>query len=79
MPGRGSRDALLFLVSTWLLELAHGNKIAFYCSDVSGAFDKVDAERLIMKLRCAGMSSTILEVLRSWLCARQARVEVDSA
>ena len=33
--GKGSRDAILFLILNWLLALAGGNKIAVYCSDVS--------------------------------------------
>ena len=47
---RGSRDAIAYLTLKWLDLLRLGNKIAVYLSDVSGAFDKVDSDRLIKKL-----------------------------
>ena len=47
----GARDALLFLVCSWLQILADGGRIGLYCSDVSGAFDRVSASYLIDKLR----------------------------
>ena len=44
---RGSRDALLFLVLSWMECFKRKYKVALYCSDVSGgAFDKVNACRL---------------------------------
>ena len=33
----GARDALLFLILSWILALANGSKIGVYCSDVAGA------------------------------------------
>ena len=42
--GRGARDALALLVLTWVKALRTGRKIGVYCSDVSGAFDRVRAE-----------------------------------
>ena len=75
LSSRSWRSRCFTFLSYYLVNrLANGNKIAFYCSDVSGAFDKVDADRLLMKLRYAGISSSILNVLRSWLSVRQARV-----
>ena len=41
----GARDAVLLYVLSWIYELNIGNKVGVYCSDVSGAFDKVDAAR----------------------------------
>ena len=74
---RGSRDALLFLVLSWLECFLRKGRIAFYCSDVSGAFDKVNAERLLKKLRARGMPSDLLAVLRSWLQCRLGKVVVS--
>ena len=67
-PGRGAKDALLFLVLCWLLAFAHSKKIGLYCSDVSGAFDKVDASILLTKARTLGLNQKILDVLYGWLC-----------
>ena len=73
---RGARDALLYLMLSWLLTLANGKKIGIYCSDVSGAFDKVDAQRLLMKLRLFGLHPQLLEVIKSWLRKRRAHIAV---
>ena len=48
-----------------------------YCSDVSGAFDKVAASRLTKKLRKPGLPQELLGVLAGWLGPRRARVVVD--
>ena len=76
MPQRGARDALAHLVITWLLQFCKKLKIAVYCSDVSGAFDKVNSSRLLRKLQAKGVPEEILAVLKSWLAARKARVAV---
>ena len=44
--GHGSRDALLFLTASWLHAFMEKKRVAAYCSDVSGAFDRVCFERL---------------------------------
>ena len=51
-------------------------KIAVYCFDVSGAFDKVNSRRLLRKLRARGVPDAILMVIQSWLYERRARVAV---
>ena len=38
---RGARDALAYMVLTWLQGFNRRFKFAVYCSDVSRAFDKV--------------------------------------
>ena len=47
---RGARDVLALLALKWVRSLGRGRKIAVYCSDVSGAFDKVSSKRLLAKL-----------------------------
>lgn len=77
IPNRGYRDALLFTVCSWLWALATKKRVGVYCSDVSGAFDRVDAERLIMKLRARGVHERVLKLLQSWLSDRTAHVCVE--
>ena len=55
MPERGARDALAQLVLTWICLFWKKRKVAVYCSDVSGAFGKVDSRRLTQKLRARGV------------------------
>ena len=60
---RGARDALLLMVCCWLLALNSGEKVAVDCADVAGAFDRVDAERLALKLQALGVARPLLRVL----------------
>jgi len=76
MPERGARDALAFAVMVWIIELAKGRKVAVYCSDVSGAFDRVELQRMIKKLEAKKIDPAIIALLTSWLRNRQARVLV---
>ena len=74
--GRGGRDALLHTTLSWIWELCNGRKIAVFCSDVSGAFDKVRASRLLEKLAAKGVNEQLLRLLRSWLAVRSSVVIV---
>jgi hypothetical protein len=77
--GRGARDALALLMVTWLQALAAGRKIAVYCSDVSGAFDRVPLQRLAAKLKQKGLHPQMVAVLISWLQQRIAHIVVAGA
>ena len=72
----GARDAIAFYASCWLLALCRGSKIGIYCSDVSGAFDRVSADRMVRKLAAYGVNTRLLNVIRSWLRDRKARIVV---
>ena len=74
--GRGARDALAFLTVTWLLTLNARGKIIVYNSDVSGAFDRVSVQRLVEKLKAKGFHPRLIEVIKSWLQQRCAKVVV---
>ena len=74
--GRGARDAILLLVLSWLTSMARGYKVALYCSDVSGAFDKIAANLLIRKLQQRGLPQHIVKLLGSWFDTRTAKVIV---
>ena len=63
----GARDAVLHYVLSWIGGVNEGCKIGVYCSDVSGAFDKVDSELLLRKLSSLGLCASLLVVIRSWL------------
>ena len=77
--GRGARDALAILSLTWVIALGAGRKVAVYCSDVSGAFDRVPLERLVNKLRRKGIHPQIVAVLASWRQQRCGQVVVGGA
>ena len=73
---RGARDAVAYLVLAWLAAFKEKASIALYMSDVSGAFDRVSACRLLDKLRAKGMPDDLIKVIQSWLRQRSARVIV---
>ena len=50
--------------------------MGLYCSDVSGAFDRVRCVRLVEKLRRSGLHPTIVRFLESWLEDRISMVVV---
>lgn len=75
--GRGARDALAILAPTWIIALGTGRKIAVYCSDVSGAFDRVSLQRLVAKLRKKGLHPQLIAVMTPWLQKRFAHVVVS--
>ena len=60
---RGARDALAMLTAVWIERLAAGRKVAIYCSDVSGAFDKVPLKRLVQKLTNTKLHPKLVAVL----------------
>jgi hypothetical protein len=74
--GRGARDALATLTLTWVIALGAGRMIAVYCSDVSGAFDRVRRERLIAKLEKKGLHPRLVALMDSGLQERSAQVVV---
>ena len=74
---RGLRDALGFNLMSWILMFHSGHRVGLYCSDVSGAFDRVSAERLCTKLKASGIHQQVLDVIWSWLQKRKASIVVD--
>jgi len=65
------------LMLDWLIMLNNRFKIAVFCSDVSGAFDRVSAKLLVKKLISHGLHARMVELLRDWLQSRRASVIVS--
>ena len=76
---RGARDVLAYLVLTWIDGFNSRKKFALYNADVSGAFDRVSTERLLQKLANLGVAERWLQLFRSWLRQRPARVVVGGS
>ena len=76
---RGHKDALAFMVFSWILAFNGGKRVGMYCSDVSGAFDKVAANLLVQKLAGTNIPRTLLRVISSWLDKRTCTVVVNGA
>jgi hypothetical protein len=76
---RGARDVLALMAIVWITALAKNRKVAIYCSDVSGAFDRVSVERLTAKLKAKKLHPKIVAVMVSWLRNRKAEVIIGGA
>ncbi len=72
--GRGYKDTLTINVNNWILLLELGFLVGVYCSDVSGAFDRVERDRLCAKLESLGLHNDVLGFLKSWLEERVSMV-----
>ena len=74
--GKGYKDTLTVNVCNWLLLMEQGYLVGLYCSDVSGAFDRVDKNRLGKKLSATGLHPRVVALLESWLEDRVSQVVV---
>ena len=70
-------DVLAWNVIAWISAFKNNRRVGLYCSDVSGAFDRVKKERLIEKMRAKGLHPSILKIVSSWLEEREFTVIVD--
>ena len=74
--GTSIHDALLLSVLSWLSMMERGYLVGVFCSDVSGAFDRVCAERMAKKLATMHLHPNIHGLLVSWLEPRVSKVAV---
>ena len=76
---KGYKDALAVNVCHWLLRMERGELVGLLCSDVSGAFDRVDQHRLGCKLRASGLHPQVIAFLMSWLEDRVSQLVMAGA
>jgi len=74
--GRSSKDVLALITTQWVLALVQQLKVAIYCGDIAGAFDRVRTLILIAKCGKKGISDEALNFLKSYLKPRKAVVVV---
>ena len=77
--GKSHRDVLAVNLCSWLLLMEDDHAVGLYCSDVSGAFDRVARDRLCAKLRASGLPHRAVVFLESWLEDRVSCVVVSGA
>ena len=77
--GIGCHDFLLILFSSRLIAFQPREKVGSFMSDIAGAFDRVDAKKLLTKLRGLGVCEPFLDFIASYVQDRAARVAVDRA
>jgi hypothetical protein len=70
---------LLINVSEWLLIFENLQGVLLYCSDVSGAFDKVPSSRMQQKLFLSGIHPKLFRLVSNWLEGRESAVVVKGS
>ena len=68
---------VLTLICTWLRDFQRRRKTGIFLSDISGAFDRVDAGKMIKKVRRTGVCEPLVQLFADYLQPRQANVGVD--
>jgi hypothetical protein len=76
---RSCRDLVSLLVASWIALLSKGKKVGAFFSDISGAFDRVDSDILLRKLKQAGVCPSLLRFFSGYLSPRSAVVVVAGA
>ena len=74
---RSCRDLVALQICRWLWALDQGFKVGIYLSDISGAFDKVDRDILLRRLRSIGLSVSLVDFFFDYLAPRFAVVIVQ--
>ena len=73
---RSSKDVLALITTQWVLAIVRQVKIAIYCGDIAGAFDRVRTLILIAKCERRRLEKEPLEFPKSYLKPRKAVVVV---
>ena len=77
--GRGCPDLVLLLICSWLRDFQLRRKVGIFLRDIAGAFDRVDTDILLSKLRRLGVCDVFLEFFADYLKPRRAFMGVDGA
>ena len=63
----GTQHALLKMIKTWKTKLHIGHKVGVIYMNLSKAFDSLNHELLIAKLKCYGLDQNAVDFFRSYL------------
>lgn len=69
---------VLYQMCSWLRAFQRRQRVGVFLSDIAGACDRVDSDRLVRKLRRSGLCESLLTFLTSYLAPRTAHVAVDN-
>ena len=78
-PGHNTATALLQMYEQWLEEVDNGMMVGVMLIDLSAAFDMVDHDLLLKKLKLYGMDQNSIAWMSSYLSDRSQSVLIDGA
>ena len=73
-----TQHALLKMIETWRLKLYCGSKIGALITDLSKAFDTINHDLFLSKLKAYGFNENSVSFIRNYLTNRYQRIEVGS-
>ena len=77
-PRHSTESALILMVDSWLKAINEGKIVGCVLVDFRKAFDLVDHEILLRKLKCYKCNDSCLSWFESYLCNRKQRVSLNN-
>ena len=77
-PRHSTESALILMVDSWLKAINEGKIVGCVLVDFRKAFDLVDHEILLRKLKCYKCNDSCLSWFESYLCHRKQRVSLNN-
>ena len=72
-----TQHALLKMIETWILKLNYGNKVGAIIMDLSKAFDTINHDLFLSKLKAYGFNESSVSII-SYLTNRYQRTKIGS-
>ena len=79
LKNHGTQHALLKMIEAWKTKLNMGHKLGVIYMDLSNAFDSLNHELLIAKLKCYGLDQHAVEFFRSYLSNRYQCCKINNS
>ena len=78
MENHGTQHALFKMIENWKTKLNMGHKVGVIYMDLSKAFDSLNHELLIAKLKCYGLDQHVVEFFISYLSNRYQYCKINN-
>ena len=72
-----TQNSLLRMIESWKVRLNNGSKVGVIIMDLSKAFDSLNHELLLTKLKAYGLDSNLVSFMKSYLTNRLQRCKIN--
>ena len=74
-----THNSILSMIESWKVKLNNGSKVRVITMDLSKAFDSLNHELLVTKLKAYGLDSNSVNFLKSYLTNRLQRSKISNS